>query len=87
MAGFMASGGAVAVILLGMAVEAAVLVLLFRTRGQGVPPRLLLPNLGAGACLIAASGAALRGVAWEWVSALLLAGLVLHVVDLRARWR
>ncbi len=81
-----ASGGATAAILAGMALEAVALTLLFRRTGRGVPPRLLLPNLGAGACLIAASGAALHAAWWGWVSMALLAGLALHLLDLRLRW-
>jgi hypothetical protein len=87
MAGWYASGGIVVAILVGMAVEAAVLVVLFGRTGRGVPPGVLLPNLAAGACLIAASGMALRGAWWGWTGALLLAGGVLHVVDIRGRWR
>ena len=82
-----ASGAIVPIILAGIALEAAVLAILFQRTGRGVPPAILLPNLAAGACLIAAAGAALRGWWWGWVGALLLAGGVLHVVDLRGRWR
>ena len=82
-----ASGAVVPFILAGIAVEAAALALLFWRTGRGIPPAVLLPNLAAGACLIAAAGAALRGSWWGWVGALLLAGGVLHVVALRGRWR
>lgn len=82
-----ASGGITAFILAGILAEAACLVLLFRRTGRGVPPALLLPNLAAGGCLIAAAGTAMRGAWWGWTGALLLAGGVLHLVDLRARWR
>lgn len=87
MAALYADGGIVLLILAGIGVEAAVLAVLFRRTGRGVPPGLLLPNLAAGACLIGAAGAALRGAWWGWVGALLLAGGVLHAVDLKGRWR
>ena len=86
MTAFLASGGGVALILAGMAVEAVALTLLFRRTGRGVRPGSLLPNLGAGACLVGASGLAMQGAWWVWVSALLLGGGALHVLDLRGRW-
>lgn len=82
-----ATGAIVPLILAGIAMEALVLAILFHRTGRGVPPAILLPNLAAGACLIAAAGAALRGWWWGWTGALLLAGGVLHIVDLRGRWR
>lgn len=87
MAALYANGGIVVVILAAMAIEALVLVLLFRRTGRGVPPGVLLPNLAAGACLIAAAGSALRGAWWGWTGALLLAGGALHALDLRNRWQ
>ena len=87
MADWFASGAIPFVIVAGMAIEAAALALLFQRTGRGVPPATLLPNLGAGACLMAAAGAALRGAWWGWVGALLFAAGVLHVMDLRKRWR
>lgn len=82
-----ANGAVVAAILAAMAVEAVALVLFFHRTGRGVPPSALLPNLAAGACLIAAAGAAMRGAWWGWIGALLLGGLVCHVIDIRGRWR
>ncbi len=82
-----ASGAVVWLILGGMAVEAAVLLALHRRTGRGLSPRALLPNLLAGACLVGAAGAALRDIWWGWIGALLLAGGLMHVVDLRSRWR
>jgi hypothetical protein len=87
MASLYASGGIVFVILAAMALEGVFLAVLFQRTGRGVPPLILLPNLAAGACLVAAAGAAMRGVWWGWTGALLLAGGVLHLVDLRGRWR
>ena len=79
-----ANGAITVAILAAMALEAAILTILYRQKGRGVPPALLLPNLAAGACLIAAAGAALRGAWWGWVGTLLLAGLAFHLIDLRA---
>jgi hypothetical protein len=87
MAALYASGGVVFVILVGMALEGAALAVLFHRTGRGVPPLVLLPNLVAGACLVGASGTALRGAWWGWTGALLLLGGLLHIVDLRGRWR
>ena len=86
MAEFYASGGVVLLILGGMVVEAVVLAVVWGRTGRGVAPRVLLPNLVAGGCLVGASGVALRGGWWGWVGALLLLGGVLHVMDLRGRW-
>ena len=86
MQGLYASGAIVLPVLAGVLVEAVVLVVLFRRTGRGVAPRRLLPNLMAGACLIAAAGTALRGSWWGWTGALLLLGGVFHLVDMRERW-
>jgi hypothetical protein len=82
-----ASGAIPFAIVAGMVIEALILAALFRRTGRGIPPLVLLPNLGAGACLMAAAGVALRGGGWGWVGGLLFAGGVLHAVDLRGRWR
>lgn len=86
-AAWFADGSVMFAILAGIAFEAAALALLFRRTGHGLPPRVLLPNLAAGGCLLAASGLALRGIWWGWVGALLLTGGLLHVIDLRRRWQ
>ena len=87
MTALFASGVIVLLILAGVALEAAALSVLFHRTGRGIPPAILLPNLGAGACLLAAAGAALRGWWWGWIGALLLVGGIMHLVDLRRRWR
>ena len=74
-------------ILLGMGVEGALLTLLFRKRGQGVPPGALWPNLLSGMCLLLAMRAGLAGAWWGWVSLPLLGALGFHVADLRRLWR
>lgn len=82
-----ASGAVVWLILGGMAAEAVLLTALHHRTGRGLGPRDLLPNLAAGGFLVGATGAVLGGAPWGWVAALLLAGGVLHVIDLRSRWR
>ena len=74
-------------ILLGMGLEGALLTLLFRTRGQGVSPGALWPNLLSGMCLVLAMRAGLAGAWWGWVSLPLLGALAFHVADLRRLWR
>ena len=86
MQAWFASGGAAAAVLAGMALEAAVLAALYWRTGRGVRPGLLLPNLGAGGCLVGAAGVAMGGGWWGWVSGLLLGGLLLHLLDLSGRW-
>ena len=75
------------VILLGMGLEGALLTLLFRKRGQGVPPGALWPNLLSGMCLLLAMRAGLAGAWWGWVSLPLVGALAFHVADLHRLWR
>ena len=74
------------VIILGMALEAAVLVALWRRSHRGIAPRVLLPNLAAGACILVAMRVGLSGGWWPWALPPLLGALVAHVTDLRRRW-
>ena len=74
-------------IILGMALEGAVLVALWRASHRGVPPGELLPNLCSGACLLVAMRVGLAGAWWGWISAALLGALAFHMTDLRLRWR
>lgn len=67
--------------------EGLALLAYHRLTGRGLAPRALLPNLLAGACLLAAARTVAGGAGWEWVAGWLLAGLGAHVVDLQARWR
>ncbi len=82
-----AAGGFAVVILGAIGLEALGLLALWRWKRRGLPPAEVLPYLGAGASLIAASGVAVSGGAWAWVGLLLAVGGGLHVIDLRARWR
>lgn len=87
MSAWIASGRVLDLILLGMALEGASLTLLFRTRGKGVPPGALWPNLLSGMCLLLAMRAGLAEAWWGWVSLPLLGALAFHVADLRRLWR
>lgn len=80
-------GGFLFVVLAALAAEAVILVLLHRRTGRGISPATLLPGLAAGALMVAACGAALRGGGWLATGALLLAAGAMHAQDLRARWR
>ena len=81
-----ASGAVVDAILLLMALEGALIVLLRRRTGAGVPARDLVAMLAAGACLMLALRAALVGAAWPWIALALAAALAAHLADLRRRW-
>ncbi len=86
MTAWIASGRVLDLILLGMALEAAALVALWRAsaagwrRGPAAQP-------ASGMCLLLAMRAGLGGAWWGWVSLPLLGALLLHGMDLRRRWR
>lgn len=68
-------------------IEWAVLLLLWRQREQGVPPRLLGWMLLPGLCLMLAVRSVITGAPWYWLALLLtLAGLA-HLLDLKSRWK
>ncbi|MEO8318049.1 MAG: hypothetical protein ABI561_06960 [Bradyrhizobium sp.] len=87
MAELFASGRLVDLILILTAIEAVCLVLYWRSRGGGVSPMDLLPNLFAGAFLLLALRLALGGAGWELCCGSLAAAGVAHCVDLSRRWR
>jgi hypothetical protein len=87
MAELFASGRLVDLILVLTAVEAAGLLLYWRSRGSGIAPLDLLPNLFAGAFLLLALRLALGGAGWELCCGSLAAAGLAHVVDLARRWR
>ncbi|MCA0303930.1 MAG: hypothetical protein LCH95_16110 [Proteobacteria bacterium] len=82
-----ASGRIIDLILVLMVAEAAVLGLLYRRTGRGLPPRALVSVLLAGGFLMLALRAALTGAAWPWIGLFLGLGLVAHLADLAGRWR
>lgn len=72
-------------ILVMIAVEGFGLWVLRWRTGRG--PRVLLPNLLAGAMLLLAMRLALTGAPLASVGLSLFGALVAHLSDLRARWR
>ncbi len=80
MSGFFASGHAIDLILVIMAVEAAVL---FATRRMS--PYGLLLVFGPGVCILLGARAALVGAGWPWIALALAASFPLHLLDLRRR--
>jgi len=80
MSGFFASGHAVDLILVIMAVEAGVL----RVKRRMTLYALLLV-FGPGVCILLAARAALVGASWPWIALALAASFPLHLLDLRRR--
>jgi hypothetical protein len=87
MSGFFSSGRVVDAVLVFMLIELVALVLV-RQRGASLfRPRDVMVNFGAGAALLLALRAALRGPQWQPVALWLLVALVFHVWDLWLRRR
>jgi hypothetical protein len=80
MQAFFASGHAVDVVLVVIAVEAAWLI---GTRRMRPWPALLV--LGPGVFILLGVRAALVGADWWWISLALLASFPLHLLDLKRR--
>jgi hypothetical protein len=87
MAEMFASGRLVDLILTIVAIEAACLLVYWRSRRRGVSPGDLLPNLCAGGFLLLALRLWLGGVGWELCCGSLAAAGMAHLVDLKRRWR
>lgn len=87
MAEFFASGRSIDLVLLLIALEAIVLMVLWRWRRCPLPPLATLLILAPGTCLLLAAHAVLAGASWVWVSSLFLVALFIHLVDLRQRWQ
>ncbi len=82
MDGLFASGRIVDLILVGVAVEAVLLLVLCRGAGRFAP---FGATIAAGAALMLALRAALTGSAWPVVAGWMLVGLIAHVADLVLR--
>jgi len=82
-----ASGRIIDLILLGVVMEAALLVWYRQHRGRGPRLRDLFPTLLSGVLLLLALRAALTGSWWGWVAAPLALALPVHVFDLSRHWR
>lgn len=81
------SGRIVDLILIFVILEALAIFAYHRRRGRGLAPFQLAGLLLPGICLLLALRAALGDAAWPWVALWLTAALVLHLADLRQRWR
>ncbi len=86
MADFFQSGEVVDCILGFMVLELIVLSLVRIHGGPLFRPLEIIAGVGAGAALLLALRAALRGEAWAHVAPWLLVALGLHLWDLRIRW-
>ena len=83
MQGFFASGHAVDVVLLVIAMEFAVMSLRSaRERGGGLDRVLALMP---GVCMLLALRASLTGAPWPWIAAALAASFPFHLADLARR--
>ncbi len=81
------SGNIVLIMLAVVALEAGVLIGLWRRRRQGIAPMDLIANLGAGGSLMLALYWSLTDSDWRLLTATLLLALAFHSADLRRRWR
>jgi tellurite resistance protein TehA-like permease len=86
MAEFFGGVRAIEMVLALIALEAIVLIALWRLRICPLTPRATVLILAPGTSLLLAAHAALVGASWMWVSTLFFVALVIHLVDLRQRW-
>lgn len=82
-----ASGRAADLVLAVLLLEAAFLTWRHARSGAGPPPRVFAPMIGAGILLVLALRCALTGAPWPWIALLLSAGGLVHLLDLRQRWK
>ena len=75
------------VILIVLALEAAILWLVWLRTGHGPRPSRILPFLLSGAALVAAFRASSLDAPWPWVAGFLACALAAHGLELRGRWR
>ena len=87
MSEFFTSAHAIDLVLLLIGLEALGLIVLWRMRRCPLSPASTLLILAPGTCLLLASRAALAGAAWSVISLLFLVALIIHLIDLRQRWR
>jgi hypothetical protein len=79
--------GLIDLVLLFTALEAAFLILWHRRTGRGLSPAAVWRMLPPGICLMLALREALAGRAWPFVPLALMAALIAHLLDVKARWR
>jgi hypothetical protein len=82
-----ATGEIAGAILAAMLFELVVLLWLRRRTGHGPSIAELFTGLGAGAALLLALRASLRGSEWRYIAVWLIVALVVHIADLTLRWR
>ena len=82
-----ASGRAADLVIAVLTIEAIVLTWRHAHSGAGPPPKVFAPMIGAGILLVLALRCALTGAPWPWIALLLSAGGVVHLFDLRQRWK
>ena len=81
------SGRIIDIVLVVLFLELVVVSVLYRARGNGIPPYPLMVNIGAGGSLALAIKASLTGAGWQWIAFWLVASLIFHVLDVGARWQ
>ena len=81
------SGRIFDVVLAVLVLEGLVLAVYWLRTGRGVPPTGLMMFLASGAFLIAAFRASALGAPWLLSSLFLTLAFVVHLVELRGRWR
>ena len=86
MSGFFTEGRVFDLVLVCLVAEAALLTLLRRRSGRGLPLLDLAGFLGAGLGLVIAARAAVAGASWVWIAGGLTLALVAHAFDLARRW-
>ena len=79
------SGWIIDVVLVLMVLEGAILLLIRRRTGRGLPIRQLAATLLSGGMLMLALRAALTGARWQVLATLMFASLVAHLIDLALR--
>jgi hypothetical protein len=87
MSALFATGHAVDLILLLVAVEAACALAWHRHTGRGLSPAAILSLLLPGVFLLLALRGALVNAGWGWIALALLAAFAAHLQDLARRWR
>ena len=83
---YFANGMVVDAILAFLFFELMVLILVRRQGLRCLPALPLIANSGAGAALLLALRAALRGLAWQQIALWLAVALAFHLWDLAQRW-
>lgn len=81
------AGGKIADAILALMMLELLVLLWLRSRlGSGPSPAELLTGLGAGAALLLALRASLKGSDWRAIAVWLVIALMAHVADLMLRW-